>query len=60
MPGRRLAAAHLDPRHARADSRLFSVGLVGIGLAVVPAEVGLPLDKPIAVLDIVLWLPEPT
>jgi hypothetical protein len=60
MPVRRLAAAHLGPRRVRAESRLFSVGLVGIGLAVVPAEVSLLLEGLIAVCSVFLWSPEQT
>jgi uncharacterized membrane protein len=58
----RLMAAHLDPRRARAESRLFSVGLiaylVGIGLAFVSAEVSLLVYALIAIFYVFPWLPE--
>jgi uncharacterized membrane protein len=58
----RLVAVHLDPRRARAESRLFSVGLiaylVGIGLAAVSAEVSLLVYGLTAVFYVFPWLPE--
>jgi uncharacterized membrane protein len=58
----RLVAAHLDPRRARAESRLFSAGLLGylagIGLAFVSAELSLLIYALVAVFYVFPWLPE--
>jgi uncharacterized membrane protein len=58
----RLIAAHVDPRRARADGRLFSIGLIGyvlsIGVAFVSAEISLLMYALIAVFYIFPWLPE--
>ena len=60
----RLLGRHLDPRRARQESALFSVGLIGyiVGAAVsfLSAGVALLLYALIAVFYIFPWLPEVT
>jgi uncharacterized membrane protein len=60
----RLIAANVDPRRARAESRLFSAGLIGyligIALAFVSAELSLLVYALVAVYYVFPWLPEHT
>jgi uncharacterized membrane protein len=58
----RLLGRHLDPRRARQESALFSVGLlayaVGVGLAFVSAQVSLLVYGLVAVFYVFPWLPD--
>jgi uncharacterized membrane protein len=58
----RLLGRHLDPRRARQESALFSIGLigylVGVGLAFVSAQLSLLVYGLVALFYVFPWLPE--
>jgi TMEM175 potassium channel family protein len=58
----RLLGRHLDPRRARQESALFSVGLLGyvagVGIAIVSAQLSLLLYGLVALFYVFPWLPE--